>query len=168
MLDAFLKGLPENSFEIEWIDAYERMVMPCTHCGHCERQAGCFYRDMDEIHERITRADALLFASPVYNACFPAPMKAIIDRFQRYYAARVSLGHPSPLLRPKKAVLLTVSGSCDEDAPRHMQRVLARQFTVMNTTLSAAFHLPDTDRDGGLSPLSEAELAALARRLGED
>lgn len=36
---------------------------------------------------KLEDADAVIVATPVYNLSFPAPMKALFDRFQRYYEA---------------------------------------------------------------------------------
>lgn len=146
---------------------YISPVAPCTHCGYCERAVGCSLPDMDGLYADIEGADALVFASPVYNLGFPAPMKAVIDRFQRYYAARFSLGQTLPIAHPKQAVLLSVSGGGDRAGHQYMEMALARQFTVMNTVLAGAVHWPDTDRGGELPEKIRRELAALAATLAK-
>jgi len=164
LLERFWEALPEESLEIKKIDAYQARVSPCIHCGDCEKTPSCRFHDMDEMDRLLRASDLLLFASPVYGLGFPAPLKAMLDRFQRYYAERFFLEKRPLMERPKRAVLLTVSGSADESGAQNMARALTRQFTVMNTKLIGHFHRPNTDRG---TELSKEEKEAL-RQLGKD
>lgn len=168
LVETFLKQVPAEKLELERVDAYDRQVHPCIHCGDCENAALCRFHDMDELDRKIRQADRLLFASPVYCLGFPAPLKAILDRFQRYYAERFSLGRRPPIERPKQAVLLTVSGSPDEGGVSVMEQALRRQFTVMNTKLIGAFHWPETDKGGTLSAEALHFLDELAKQWQQD
>ena len=164
LLEHFWEALPEDNLEVQKIDAYQARVSPCIHCGDCEKTPSCRFHDMDEIDRLLRAADLLLFATPVYSLGFPAALKAVLDRFQRYYAERFFLKKRPLIERQKKAVLLTVSGSADESGAQNMAQALTRQFTVMNTKLVGRFHWPDTDRR---TDISEKEKQALCQ-LGKD
>lgn len=152
---AALAALPEGTRMMLW-DCYARMPAPCNDCGYCRRQEGCSKRDLDEFYEDLEAADRLLFATPVYHGSFPAPMKAVLDRLQRYWSARFVLGIRPPIQKPKQGVLLTVSGSPSDEGGRLIERQLAPHLTVLNTVLIGAVHY--TGADSG-APLDGAEKA---------
>ena len=74
--------------EIKLYDSYKLAPSPCTDCKWCEYHDGCSNKDLDIFFEDFEDADYIAFFTPVYNNFFPAPIKAILDRFQRYYNAR--------------------------------------------------------------------------------
>ena len=85
LVQAFLKAFPE---ETEWtmVEAYHQKIAPCLGCGLCEHKEGCVNSDFDQIDHLLRTCDYLVVASPVYNLSFPAPLKAIFDRTQRYFS----------------------------------------------------------------------------------
>lgn len=78
------------------------MPKPCIHCGKCETADLCVFDDLDEYNKLLNEAEALVFASPVYNLSVPAPLKALIDRSQRYFSKRFSLGIKPPIKNIKR------------------------------------------------------------------
>ena len=121
---------------------------------------------LDQIDDMIRRADMLVFATPVYNLTFPAPLKAIVDRFQRYFEARFALGLRPPIAKPKRAALLMTQGSGDPFGAQAIEKQLRMTFTVMNTQLDEIVLWTDTDRPEGKEKLNamfdKAHLSALA------
>lgn len=134
LLDEFLQPL-QNVAEIRVINAYESAIDPCTGCGYCEHREACSLRDCDELDALIRGADVIVVATPVYVLSFPAPLKAIIDRTQRYFSARFSLGIKPSIEKHKTAVLLVTSGSANSDGASIISRQLKMIFSVMNTSL---------------------------------
>ena len=53
---------------------------------------------------KLEDADAVIVATPVYNLSFPAPMKALFDRFQRYYEAHFRRKIAQPITKHKKSI----------------------------------------------------------------
>ena len=127
-------------------DCFARNVTPCDDCRGCHERLGCAKRDMDDIYEAVEQATMLVIVTPVYNRSFPAPLKAVIDRFQRYWAARFVHGVRPPIAVPKKAVLLTTAGSGRDDGELLMTQ-LAPQLTILNVTQTAQLHVGNTDRE---------------------
>ena len=160
LLDAFLSQLPCAA---ERIDVYRANFRPCTACGVCKTQEGCAFPDLDRFDRLLRASQLLVVASPVYNLSFPAPMKAVLDRFQRYYEARFSLGLRPPVEKHREAVLLTVSGTEDPDGPALMARQLRMAFSVMNTTLAETVAWTGTDGSGA-SPGREKEALCRAEK----
>lgn len=159
LLAAFLEPFYGNA-EIQIINAYEQNIAPCLGCNVCAVEQTCSQRDFDGLDLLIRRADAIVVATPVYNLSFPAPLKAIVDRTQRYYAAHFSLGIPKPIGRHKTAALLVTCGSSDLEDADILYRQLKRVFSVMNTTLRGMTVWADTDAQGGHSTFEKARKAA--------
>ena len=90
--------------------------------------------DMDEFFRDFENADGIVIATPIYNLSFPAPLKAIFDRTQRYYNARFSLGKRPPIAKHRPAALLMAAGDPHEDGDIAVKQ-LCRSFTVTNCTL---------------------------------
>lgn len=103
LLDYFLGFLKESfECEINVVSSYDESVRPCIGCEKC-KSGKCVFDDMKKINFLVNSSDVVIVASPVYNASFPAPLKAIFDRFQPYYFKRN--------ISDKKFVLLLTSGS---------------------------------------------------------
>lgn len=144
LLEAFLDGL-DGSYEVKVIDCYKLAPLPCNACGACEKFDACTFHDLDEYDALLNRAELLVFASPVYNLSLPSPLKAIVDRSQRYFSKRFSLGIRPPIKIHKRAVLLLTCGSEDEVGFDIITKQLSRMFTILNTELYASVCMPKTD-----------------------
>lgn len=129
---AFMKGL-SKTYEVEIVRLFELMPKPCNDCGYCKASEGCSKKDLDAFMEKYFEADLVVVASPVYLLSYPAPVKALFDRFQRFYNARFRRGILKPIEKPKKAVLLLTSGDDGKEAQTVIEAQTRRAFSVMNT-----------------------------------
>ena len=112
MLYKFLNKFKNST--IKFVSAYEKRVEPCIGCDFCKKNLKCIFSDMDDIYEFLKESDVIIFAFPIYNFSFPAPLKAIFDRFQIYYNAKVF--HKINLLENKmrKCFVLTIQDSKED------------------------------------------------------
>lgn len=145
LLNSFLNAV-EDKYDIKIIDCYKLMPKPCIHCGNCEQSDLCIFDDLDEYDKLLNRAELLVVASPVYNLSVPSPLKALIDRSQRYFSKRFSLGIKPPIKTHKKAILLLTCGSDDESGFNIIEKQLSRMFTIINTRLYGKVYMPRTDK----------------------
>lgn len=159
LLSAFLEGKPD-SVKVAVIDAYREKAHPCTGCGKCREEDVCRFGDLERLDRLFRAADYLIVAAPVYNLSFPAPLKAIFDRTQRYYSARFFRGVKPPVERPKRAALLLCGGSESTEGPQIICRQLSVMFTVLNTTLSEEVFWLSTDSAASQLPKESAHDAA--------
>ena len=144
MLNSFLEKI-ELPADIKVFDAYKLNAAPCIDCGYCKISEECAFHDIDELYEAIENCDLLVIAAPIYNLSFPSPLKAIIDRFQKYYNARFSRGKKPAIEKHRKAVLLAAAGSENEDGEM-MIRQLEQSFSVMNTELISSAVINNLDK----------------------
>ena len=154
LLREFLQYLAAD-YQIVFVDSYREKIAPCTACGFCEKQEGCSLRDFDAIHHHLCSCDLLIVASPIYNLTFPAPLKAILDRMQRYFSARFCLGKKPPISKHKRSILLLTSGSDCEEGADIMRRQLEMIYTVIHATLERQILWKNTDQHAPLSLLQE-------------
>ena len=146
LLEAFLHPFRENhDWEVEQVDLYELSPHPCTGCGACAKEEACAFEDLDQLDKALRKCDLLVVASPVYNYSFPAPVKAWLDRTQRYFEARFSLGKRPPIKKHREAVLLLTMGSQESFGVEVCSHQLERAFSVMNTILSGCAVWEGTD-----------------------
>ena len=143
--------------EIKQYDTYKMAPAPCTDCRYCEYHNGCSNKDLDFFFYDFEQADYILFFSPIYNNFFPAPLKAIIDRFQRYYSARFKRGANPPIEKHRKVGVVIVSGSNARQCADYMNATLKQAFTVLNGGVCARYYIPDTDSGAYTFNLVELE-----------
>lgn len=159
LLSEFLQPL-RGAANIKIIDSYDSEIAPCTGCGLCACREVCSQGDFDELDRLIRQADLIVVATPVYVLSFPAPLKAIVDRTQRYFSARFSIGVNPPIAKHKSAVLLATCGSQNLEGVRIISKQLKMIFSVMNTTLDREVVWPNTDYDGGTATFEAARVQA--------
>ena len=109
-------------------------------------------------------ADLVIVASPVYLLSYPAPLKALFDRFQRFYSARFRRGILKPVAKPKKSVLLLTAGSDGAEAKEIIEAQTKRAFSVMNTTIIGTVLADNTDTEP-LLPAALQQAYLLAKSL---
>ncbi|HUT32100.1 MAG TPA: flavodoxin family protein [Planctomycetota bacterium] len=87
------KGAKAAGANVETVYLQGLDIKACTACNACQKKnaKGCVIRDdMRGLYPKLTQADALLFASPVYWANMSAQMKTLMDRC---YALATPSGH---------------------------------------------------------------------------
>lgn len=134
----------QDKSEIVFYNAYDMKALPCYACGWCEKNSGCISPDLDGFMADFESADYFVIASPVYNGGVPAPLKAIVDRFQRYYALRFAHGKKPPVDKPKRAALILTAGSKGE-GKESIENMFRQQFTILNTQLIETVFVNSTD-----------------------
>ncbi len=131
--------------EITVFDTFSENFRFCNGCNYCEENGKCVHRDLDEFFKDFESADVIIFASPVYNGGFSAPMKALIDRFQLYYTAFYKNGKVQPIKKHRKSILLAAAGRNGEKALQDMEKILKCAFTILNSELVGSVLCSCTD-----------------------
>ena len=106
LVESFTAGV-KKSIDVETIRVSDFNVRPCRGCNACkESETGrcVVHDDMMFFWEKLSKADVLIIASPVYFYGISATLKTVIDRL--HAPARVEL----PI---KKLGLLLVAASSD-------------------------------------------------------
>lgn len=155
MLDAFVNAIP-RPVSVNRFDCFEQAPLPCNDCRFCYAADGCAKPDLKDFYAELEASDLLVFATPVYNLSFPAPLKALIDRLQRYWAARFIRGIRPPIEKEKCAVLLTSSGTDSCEGGAMLEKQLNPVLTVIHARLVLSLHHSGSDSGGALEPVLAA------------
>lgn len=147
LLGAMLREFPKGT-NIEIVNLYELNPTPCNACGYCKACNGCSKKDLEEFFKKFETADVIVFATPIYFMGVPAPMKALIDRFQRYYEARFRRNTKTPIEKHRKAALIVTSGADGEIGFEVIKHQLLQAFTVLNIELCGTVLARNTDKCG--------------------
>lgn len=146
-----LKKVTAEKFENSYLyNCFEKSPKPCDGCGLCKVKDFCKYDDLKEFFESFENSDEVFFAFPVYNGSFPAPLKALIDRFQIFYNARFFKNKRPPIEGVRQVTLIITAGGKIDPLPL-ITAQLKPIFTVCGCKLKKAFVLGGTDGDAILS-----------------
>ncbi len=86
LLNKALEGASSQGAETELINLYDLNYKGCMSCFSCRLKEGksygkCAVQDeLAPIFERVTKADALMFGSPVYSGTATAEIRAFLER----------------------------------------------------------------------------------------
>ncbi|MCR4831970.1 MAG: flavodoxin family protein [Butyrivibrio sp.] len=82
LCDEFIKGAAESGHLVEKISLYDKNIVFCRACYACFKTGKCVIcDDMEEILEKIQKADVLVIATPTYFLTMNGMLKTVIDRF---------------------------------------------------------------------------------------
>lgn len=81
LCDEFIKGAQETGHSVEKIFLGEKQINYCKGCEVCNNTYKCIQKDdMEDILTKMTAADVIVLATPVYFYTMDAQMKTLIDR----------------------------------------------------------------------------------------
>lgn len=116
IVDAIQKASESAGIATRVRDLYQLGFDPTLKGSDFEAfQAGKIPEDLKTEQEHINWADVVTFVYPVWWAGFPAILKGYVDRVFSYgFAYEYADGVPNGLLKGKKALLFSTSGSPNE------------------------------------------------------
>lgn len=152
-----------NGVQIEVFDTFNERFNPCNDCRNCLEASKCIYSDLDNFFEDFENADVIVFASPVFNGGFSAPLKALIDRFQIYFNLFYKNGKKQPIKKRRTAIFLCASGRNAKEEFSFMRAQLERSFTILNMKLCGAVLCENTDKSDDYTK-AQTEFSTLLKR----
>jgi multimeric flavodoxin WrbA len=76
-----LKAMAEEGLDTELIRLAGLDIRGCNACGYCHEHEGCSIKDdLQPVYEKMTAADALIIASPVYYGSATSLVKGLLER----------------------------------------------------------------------------------------
>lgn len=89
LLDAILEETEKQGAETVRIYARKLKISGCVECGSCDDTGECAIKDdMSLVYPMFKNADAIVLSAPMFFYCFPAQVKALIDRAQAMWSLR--------------------------------------------------------------------------------
>jgi len=81
MVKAALDKAQSEGAEVEFLSLSGKTVSPCDGCLACRTTGQCHIDDdMQDIYDKLWKADGIIFGTPVYFWSVTAQAKALIDR----------------------------------------------------------------------------------------
>jgi len=112
LLDAALEGASQEGAEVEKIAVYDLQISPCREIYACTRDGNCPIRDdMQSLYDKLSRADHIVFASPIFFYGITSQAKAVVDRCQALWARRYILDAPKEDDRIRKGIFISVGAT---------------------------------------------------------
>jgi len=122
LLHELLRGAQDAGARTEEIIAEELNLKYCKGCLRCNRLQRCSIPDDDwpALSQKISAADVVVFASPVYFHHLTASLKKVLDRFRSFIHVQITetgLKHtPWQQWQKQFVLLLSLGSSVDDDA----------------------------------------------------
>lgn len=92
------------------INLYDMEIRQCVACMVCRTKLSCpIPDDMSEIADAITQADRIVIGAPCYWANMPGVLKTMFDRLVYLFIAKSKRGLPLPLLKGRKALIISTA-----------------------------------------------------------
>lgn len=161
----------EKKSQIKIYRLDELEINPCKGCGYCDEKAECVIDDgMTSLYPVVDNSDLLVFVTPVYFASMPAQLKAFIDRFQPYYAAKYLLKKPRiPMNSNKKVILYVISGYNKEYFFENIKQIIEIFCLNLNFELFDSFYYGGLDFAGEVlqRPKILKEIENYSKELGK-
>ena len=99
---------------------------------------------MNEFFKQFEQAEKIIFAFPVYNGSVPAPLKALLDRFQRFFSARFAR-NIKPTMSGQREVTIIMTMGSKKDISEYVLKQFLPIFTICGSTLKKCYSLSGTD-----------------------
>lgn len=88
LADVFLDGAQSAGHEAEKVSLKNKTLAFCRGCLACQKTGNCvIHDDAEEIVEKMSHADVLVFATPIYYYEMSGQMKTLIDRANPLFTA---------------------------------------------------------------------------------
>ncbi|MBQ8210341.1 MAG: flavodoxin family protein [Clostridia bacterium] len=155
LTDCFLS---EYNGTVNFYNMYEENFAPCTGCGYCTKHGKCHIDDMNDILKDIFSSDFVIFASPVYNYTFPAPMKAFSDRLQLLFDKEKTACD-------RKGFLLASCGKSGKFSVDVMQKQCDIAFCELSCKNCGNFFFINTDKRSALQQDEIRKVKELAKEF---
>lgn len=133
LLDAALDGARSGGASTEKLILDELSIKPCGSCGDCLEAEKCSTGDdMQIVNDKISSADAIIVASPIFFGSVSAQLKIMIDRFQPVWMSKFVLGKSQYQDKGWKGLFLCVSGENKEQYFENARQIVRIFFATLD------------------------------------
>ncbi len=123
---------------------------------------------MHTILNTVKNVHAFVIATPIYFSSIPAPLKAVVDRFQPWWVRKYQWGSRVRAM-DGKAAFLAVGGQDREPDFACAERIARAVFATSDFTFVGSVYAPHVEKPGELRSYVDllADAAELGRRIAE-
>lgn len=149
LLEYLLDGMRENNYEINKVYLTDKKINPCTGCDYCGKVEACVSKDdMESIYEGFDSSDIIILASPIYFNSVNGLTKNMIDRCQKYWSLKYSLGQDYKRNVERIGVFLATGGApFAHDQFNGSIPVMDYFFRSINAKYKGNYFISNTDHE---------------------
>lgn len=130
VLKEALKMLTEKGFETSFWTVRGKWVDFCEHCDYCLKNKECVIQDdVQELYVMLSKAEGIIFATPVYNGGVSAQTKAVMDR------TRALVASEKDFFKGKIGMGIVVGG--DRNGGQELALMQIHTFFIINNMMPA-------------------------------
>ena len=160
LLDRALAGASSKGAVAEKIIINDLRFKPCQECGGCQATGICVIRDdMQAVYEKLSNADVVIVASPIFFGSVTAQLKAMIDRYQCSWVAKYVLKRRPPAARKRRGAFLCASGSRKKEFFENAREIVKIFFATLDIEYARELFCPGVE--------GKAEILANKKALDE-
>ncbi|MCF8031615.1 MAG: flavodoxin family protein [Desulfarculaceae bacterium] len=168
LLDAALDEAQAAGAEVERVYCRRLKMSGCIACGGCDETGMCVLDDgMQAIYPYMQLAGAVLLSSPVYFYGPPAQAKALIDRSQACWSARM-LKKTTPEQRKSfdsgQGYMIAVGATKGKRMFECMELTARYFYDALDMTYQGGLLVPGVEAKGQVA--GDQDILAQARDLG--
>lgn len=154
---AFAEGAKTAGHQVETISLRGKTLAFCRGCFACQELGHCVMKDdADAITEKVSTADVVVFATPVYYYGMAGQMKVLIDRMNALFTKNYTF---------RDIYLLTTCADESEDELHHVTSGIEGWVACFeHARLAGVLHAPANTAPGDI--LKQPAQLDLARTLG--
>ncbi len=170
LVDYLVEAIDKNQYQVNRINIASKNIEHCTGCDYCGSQADCIKDDdMQDIYKEIDRSDIIVLASPVYFNSVNSIAKAMIDRSQKYWSMKYSLGQNYKRGEDRRAIVLATGGaSYHYDQFNGIYPVADYFFRAINADYKGNYFVSNTDKiPVGQREDVKRDLISLGENIGD-
>ena len=168
MLNWVEEDLKEMGHEVERVNLFKKQINGCLGCAKCRENAtepGCIQKDeLPAILDKMIKADAVIYAAPLYMWGFPAQIKAFMDRAYSLVQNYGSPDHSSLVEGQRQALLMTAAGPYENNGEGAVTAF--RNFVgYLKATVVGELFLGGATSPDAMGDAERAKAALLAKQV---
>jgi len=150
LLDEALRGASSKGAAVEKIILNDLKMVPCQECNEMPNDGKCIIEDdFQVVYKKISDADAVIIASPIFFGSLSAQTKIMIDRFQCQWRYKYILKKPLHGAR-KKGAVISAEGSERSDFFDNAKAIVKNLFTTINVAYKSELLCYNADVKGAI------------------
>ena len=168
LLDEAVRGAHEHGGACEKVVLRDLKIRPCLEIYQCAKAGICAIQDdMQPLFSKITEAERLIIASPIFFYSVSAVTKAMIDRCQSLWVKKYVLKLPISPLNDRRGAFISVAATRGKKLFDGVRLTMRYFFDAIDAVYSDELLIRGVDEKGAIRerPEALAEAYALGARL---
>jgi len=171
LLDETLRGARSQGAEVEKLMVSELDISPCLEIYGCLKDGHCVIDDdMQQVYVKLTEADHIILASPMFFYGLTSQVKALIDRCQALWVRKYILKQIPPRTTKRKGIFISVGATKGKRLFDGATLTLKYFFDAIDVQYSAELLVRGIEKKGEIKkhPTALSEAFQIGKELAQD